>query len=59
MNRETALPPRISVREAELSDAVLDTLIAFSKAWEKEDSCRGYRANTAEDIAGRRVFLGL
>ena len=57
MNRETALPPGISIREAELSDAVLDTLIAFSKAWEKEDSCRGYRANTVEDIEGRRVFL--
>ena len=57
MNRETALPPGISIREAELSDAVLDTLIAFSKDWEKEDSCRGYRANTAEDIEGRRVFL--
>ena len=32
-------------------------LIALSRDWESEQSCRGYRENTAEDLDGRRIFL--
>ena len=45
------------VYEAQLSDAVLETLIAFSRDWEAEDSCYGYRANDRSDIEGNRIFL--
>ena len=45
------------IREAELNGDVLETLIAFSRDWEREDSCYGYRANEPADIAGNRVFL--
>lgn len=43
--------------EAELTEELEKELIRFSADWEAEDSCRGYRANTHEDLAGRRVFL--
>ena len=45
------------VYEAAWSDALERELIRLSADWEAEDSCRGYRANTHEDLAGRRVFL--
>ena len=35
----------------------MDELIAMSEEWESENSCRGYRRNTAEDLESRRVFL--
>ncbi len=43
--------------EAELTDAVLEQLIAFSQQWEDERNCYGYRKNTKKDIEGNRVFL--
>ena len=45
------------IREAALTPALLDTLIRLSRDWEAEDICYGYRANTAADIEGNRVFL--
>ena len=45
------------IHEVQLSDAVVETLIALSKDWEAEQSCRGYRANTRADIEGNRIFL--
>ena len=45
------------IREAELNDALLETLIALSRDWEAERSCHGYRANTRADIEGNRIFL--
>ena len=45
------------VYEADWSEELERELIRFSRDWEAEDSCRGYRANTHEDLAGRRVFL--
>jgi GNAT superfamily N-acetyltransferase len=45
------------IREAALSPALLEELIALSAAWEAEQSCHGYRKNTAADIEGNRVFL--
>ena len=35
----------------------MDELIALSEDWESENSCHGYRKNTSEDIAGRRIFI--
>ena len=45
------------IYEAQLDDALLETLIALSKDWEAEDSCYGYRANERPDIEGNRIFL--
>lgn len=45
------------VYEADWSEELERGLIRLSRDWEAEDSCRGYRANTHEDLAGRRVFL--
>ena len=47
----------ITVKEVELTPEVLEQLIAFSEAWEKENCCHGYYKNTAEDIRGNRIFL--
>ncbi len=47
----------MEIREVELTTAVISELIALSKAWEAEDSCRGYRKNELSDIEGNRVFL--
>ena len=56
-HEKNPVPAGIVIRETELTEAVMDTLIAFSRDWEAEQSCYGYRANTAEDLEGRRVFL--
>lgn len=47
----------MEIIETELNDQVLQTLIAFSKDWEAENSCHGYRANERSDIEGNRIFL--
>ncbi len=51
------MTPAVKVFEADLTPALIDELIAMSADWESENSCRGYRKNTEEDIHGRRVFL--
>ncbi len=56
-HEKNPVPAGIVIRETELTEAVMDTLIAFSRDWEAEQSCYGYRANTEEDLKGRRVFL--
>ena len=45
------------IREAPLTEDVLAALIEMSRDWESERSCTGYRANTAADLEGCRVFL--
>lgn len=45
------------IREAALTPALLEKLISLSADWEAEQSCRGYRKNTAADIEGNRIFL--
>ncbi|MBO7703032.1 MAG: GNAT family N-acetyltransferase [Solobacterium sp.] len=47
----------MKIYETDAEPEVIETLIAFSKDWEAEESCYGYRANTREDIEGRRIFL--
>ena len=47
----------IKLREAELTDELLTTLIAMSAAWEAENSTYGYRTNDRSDIDGNRTFL--
>lgn len=47
----------MTIHETELTDEVLQMLIAFSRDWEAERSCHGYRANQREDIEGNRIFL--
>ena len=46
----------MEIREEKLTEELLEELIALSRDWEKEDSCRGYRENGREDLEGRRVF---
>ncbi len=45
------------IYKAELNEHTAEQLIRLSEQWEAEDSCRGYRANTMEDLEGRTVFL--
>lgn len=49
----------MKIQETELTDQLLDTLIALSEDWERENSCYGYRKNTRSDIEGNRIFLAL
>ena len=43
--------------EAQPTESLYEQLIALSTDWEAEDSCRGYRTNTEEDLRGRRIFV--
>ncbi len=43
-------------RETALTEITLSQLIALSEDWAAEDSCWGYRPNTAQDLHGRRLF---
>ncbi len=43
--------------ETPLTDDVFERLIAFSVAWEQENSCWGYRRNERSDIEDNRIFL--
>lgn len=45
------------ITEMQLTDELMEKLIAFSEAWEQEQSCWGYRKNDRTDIEGNRVFL--
>lgn len=45
------------ITEVELSEDILELLIAFSENWAAENSCWGYRPNTRSDILGNRIFL--
>jgi GNAT superfamily N-acetyltransferase len=47
----------LQMREAPLTEELLERLIALSVDWEAENSCHGYRRNTAADIEGNRIFL--
>ncbi|MCR5664597.1 MAG: GNAT family N-acetyltransferase [Oscillospiraceae bacterium] len=47
----------MNVYEAAWTEALERELIRLSADWEAEGSCRGYRTNTREDLAGRRLFL--
>lgn len=49
--------PKLKIFEAELTDALLETLIEMSADWEREGSCYGYRKNERADIEGNRIFL--
>ena len=47
------------IKEVELSETIVSTLIALSEDWEKEESCYGYRKNTLEDIKNNRIFVAI
>ena len=47
----------VTIAEKALTPEVRTALIRLSEAWEEENSCYGYRRNTEEDFAGRRIFL--
>ena len=43
--------------EVILNDNLLDILMEYSRDWEAEDSCYGYRRNGPADFEGKRVFI--
>ncbi len=47
----------IKIHKATLSAELEEELIAMSALWESENSCYGYRANTAEDFDKQDVFI--
>ncbi len=47
----------VIIEESSLTAETEEILIRFSRDWEAEKSCRGYRANTHEDLRDNRVFL--
>lgn len=49
----------MTVKEAPLTDDLLEQLISLSEDWEMENSSYGYRKNTPEDIQGNRIFIAL
>lgn len=44
-------------RETPLTEDVLQSLIALSEDWERENSCHGYGKNGRKDIEGNRIFI--
>lgn len=46
----------IEIKEEAARPELTEELIALSRLWEAENSCRGYRENGEDDIEGRRVF---
>ena len=46
----------MEIVEEYLTDGLERELIALSRDWEREDSCRGYRENARADLEGRRFF---
>ena len=46
----------MDLREEAQSEKLREELIALSRDWERENSCRGYRTNGPEDLEGRRIF---
>ena len=46
----------MEIAEEYLTDGLERELIALSRDWEREDSCRGYRENARADLEGRRFF---
>ena len=47
----------MKVYEAAADERTVETLIRFSKDWEAENSCYGYRKNERADIEGNRIFI--
>lgn len=47
----------MDIKQVELNEEVTTLLIDFSKAWEQENSCYGYRANTMADLEGETIFI--
>ncbi len=47
----------MTIKEIGYSERVAVRLIALSKEWEQENSCYGYRSNSADDLKEKRVFV--
>ena len=50
------LESEAEIRESTGEEAALRDILALSEAWERENSCYGYRKNEKGDIQGRRIF---
>lgn len=49
----------MTILETSLTEDAVSRLIDLSRDWENEGSCHGYRANTSDDLEGRRIFLAM
>ncbi len=49
----------MEIKEVNLTDEVLEKLIALSEDWEAENSCHGYHKNSKGYIEGNRIFLAM
>lgn len=49
----------MQISEVQPTPEQMERLIKMSADWENENSCRGYRKNTPEDLAGCRIFLAV
>ena len=47
----------MTIKEIKLSERVAFRLIALSEEWERENSCYGYRRNSADDLKEKRIFV--
>jgi len=50
------LESEAEIRESTGEEAALRDILALSEAWERENSCYGYRKSEKGDIEGRRIF---
>lgn len=46
----------VSIQERTLDESLSGVLLSLSEDWAAENSCWGYRKNTAEDLENRRVW---
>ena len=47
----------MTIKEIGYSERVAVRLIALSEEWEQENSCYGYRSNSADDLKEKRIFV--
>ncbi len=47
----------LEIRKTKLESNIKADLIKMSALWESENSCYGYRANTAEDFEKQDIFI--
>jgi ribosomal protein S18 acetylase RimI-like enzyme len=53
------LEVKMKIEEVQATEIIINQLIEFSKDWESENICYGYRANNSSDIEGNRIFIAM
>ena len=47
----------MEIKQEELTKEIENILISFSKEWEAENSCYGYKANNSIDLVGKTILV--